>query len=77
MASQSDLDPFDPFRPTDPPIDVRELDQAEFDPFWNGRTGDVRCPLCGTGATTDSGIAASNQRPWIRYSCGHVVAARR
>ncbi|HTJ71804.1 MAG TPA: hypothetical protein VL551_29960 [Actinospica sp.] len=70
-------DEFDPFRITDPPTAVRDMNQAEFDPFWNGRTGDTRCPECGTGTPTGHGVAPSNQRPWIRYSCGHVVAGRK
>ncbi|HET9169991.1 MAG TPA: hypothetical protein VFN97_11155 [Actinospica sp.] len=74
MTAQSDFDPFDPFRATDTPIDVRDLNAADFDPFWNGRTGDTRCPLCAVGAPSEHGVAASNRRPWIRYSCGHVIA---
>ena len=74
MPSTADVDPFDPFRSTETPVDVRDLNAADFDPFWNNRTGDIRCPLCGAGAPEGHGISAANQRPWIRYSCGHTIA---
>ena len=52
---------FDPFTASDPPVLVHEVEG------W-------QCPVCGQGKQRDRGVSEHNQRPWIRYSCGDVVA---
>jgi hypothetical protein len=56
---------------------VHEVDGPDFERSWHGfdREDEAqRCPVCGEGKPRDRGVSEHKQRPWIRYSCGDVVA---
>ncbi len=66
---------FDPFVASDPPVLVHEIDSPEFEHAWSAPDSEeFRCPVCGEGLPKDRGVSAANDRPWIRFSCGDVVA---
>jgi hypothetical protein len=63
---------FDPFRTTDPPANVNEV---EFDVFEGARGNrETRCPACESGTVEGRGVSPSNGRPWVRFTCGHVIS---
>jgi hypothetical protein len=68
---------IDPFVQSDPPLLVHELDGLDFQNLWNRATAGeepVTCPLCGHPGVAQHGISPHNERPWIRFACGDVVA---
>lgn len=68
---------YDPFTASDPPVLVHEVDGPDFERSWHDfdREDEGRkCPVCGEGKQRDRGVSEHKQRPWIRYSCGDVVA---
>jgi len=68
---------YDPFVASDPPVLVHEVDGPVFERAWHGfdsADADIVCPVCGQGHPKERDTSPRSSRPWIRFSCGDVVA---
>jgi hypothetical protein len=65
-------DAYDPFRATHPTVLVHDVGAGTFERAWRDR--DSRCPLCRRGTPDERGAAAFDQRRWVRFTCGDVIA---
>lgn len=66
---------LDPFLASDPPVLVHEIDTADFERAWSVPDDErINCPVCGEGHPKDRGVSTAKNRPWIRFTCGDVVA---
>jgi hypothetical protein len=68
---------FDPFRAHHPAILVHDVGAMEFDAAWAAciaHSSATACPICHKGTPAECGHAPSDDRAWIRFSCGDVIA---
>jgi hypothetical protein len=68
---------FDPFVAHHPAVLVHEVDGPDFETAWarfGAAEGGAVCPVCGEGQPWERGTSPHNQRPWIKFSCGDVIA---
>ena len=66
------VDGYDPFRATRPTVLVHDVDLATFELAW--RDSETRCPLCGRGTAGERGASPFDDRRWVRFTCGDVIA---
>lgn len=75
MTQQSPTDisaAYDPFRSTNPTVVVHDVGLDAFERAWRDR--DSRCPQCRRGTADERGTTDVDQRRWVRFTCGDVVA---
>jgi hypothetical protein len=68
---------FDPFTAHHPSVLVHEVPGSEFEDSWHNfdpADHSRRCPVCGEGHAEERGVSEHNSRPWLKFSCGDVVA---
>jgi hypothetical protein len=68
---------YDPFTESNPAVLVHEVDGPDFEAAWSrfdAEDAPPLCPVCRQGRTRERGTSPHKNRPWIRYSCGDVVA---
>ncbi|MBR7828035.1 hypothetical protein KDK95_17090 [Actinospica sp. MGRD01-02] len=69
----SDLgESYDPFRATHPTVLVHDTSVEVFERAWDD--SDSRCPQCRRGTAAERGTAPLDQRRWVRFTCGDVIA---
>lgn len=78
---QSDTEPrpptdigeaYDPFRSTNPTVIVHDVSLEALERAWRDRAS--RCPQCRRGTADERGTSSIDQRRWVRFTCGDVIA---
>jgi hypothetical protein len=63
---------YDPFRAHHPTVLVHDVGLEAFERAWHD--SDSRCPQCRRGTPHERGTTDFDQRRWVRFTCGDVIA---
>jgi hypothetical protein len=63
---------YDPFLATHPTVLVHDADLETLERAWHD--SDAQCPQCHYGTADQRGTSPANQRRWVRFTCGDVIA---